>query len=91
MECRDHRAGFLDGEIVAYAAIKAHQMDVGAKAPFVSDSTDLFQEGTIYPGVRLYRAGQLDEAVYRTMLANRGYRTPRQATSGPRSVPATRA
>jgi N-methylhydantoinase B len=62
--------GFLDGEIVAYAAIKAHQMDVGAKAPFVSDSTDLFQEGTIYPGVRLYRAGQLDEAVYRTMLAN---------------------
>jgi N-methylhydantoinase B len=62
--------GFLDGEIVAYAAIKAHQMDVGAKAPFVSDSTDLFQEGTIYPGVKLYRAGQLDEDIHRTMLSN---------------------
>ncbi len=62
--------GFLDGEIVAYAAIKAHQLDVGAKAPFVSDSTDLFQEGTIYPGIRLYRAGVLDDDVYRTMLAN---------------------
>ena len=47
--------GFLDGEIVAYAAIKAHQLDVGAIAPFVSDSTDVFQEGTIYPGVKLYR------------------------------------
>ena len=61
---------FLDGEIVAYAAIKAHQMDVGAKAPFVSDSTDLYQEGTIYPGVKLYRGGHLDEDTYRTMLAN---------------------
>ena len=42
--------GFLDGELVAYAAIKAHQLDVGALAPFVSNSTDLFQEGPIYPG-----------------------------------------
>ena len=49
--------GFLDGELVAYAAIKAHQLDVGALAPFVSNSTDLFQEGTIYPGVKLFKAG----------------------------------
>jgi N-methylhydantoinase B len=62
--------GFLDGEIVAYAAIKAHQMDVGAKAPFVSDSTDLFQEGTIYPGIKLYRGGRLDDDTHRMMLAN---------------------
>jgi len=62
--------GFLDGELVAYAAIKAHQLDVGALAPFVSNSTDLFQEGTIYPGVKLYRGGELDEDLYRTMLAN---------------------
>jgi N-methylhydantoinase B len=62
--------GFLDGELVAYAAIKAHQLDVGALAPFVSDSTDVFQEGTIYPGVKLYRAGKLDDDLYRTMLAN---------------------
>ncbi len=62
--------GFLGGELVAYAAIKAHQLDVGALAPFVSDSTDVFQEGTIYPGVKLYKAGELDEDLYRTMLAN---------------------
>jgi N-methylhydantoinase B len=62
--------GFLDGELVAYAAIKAHQLDVGALAPFVTESTDVFQEGTIYPGVKLYEAGQLDDDLYRTMLAN---------------------
>jgi N-methylhydantoinase B len=62
--------GFLDGEVVAYAAIKAHHLDVGALAPFVSNSTDVFQEGTIYPGVKLFKAGVLDEDVYRTILAN---------------------
>jgi N-methylhydantoinase B len=62
--------GFLDGELVAYAGIKAHQMDVGALAPFVTESTDVFQEGTIYPGVKLYRAGKRDEDLYRMMLAN---------------------
>jgi N-methylhydantoinase B len=62
--------GFLDGELVAYAAIKAHQLDVGALAPFVSNSTDVFQEGTIYPGVKLYKAGELDDDLYRTILAN---------------------
>jgi N-methylhydantoinase B len=62
--------GFLDGQLVAYAAIKAHQLDVGALAPFVSNSTDVFQEGTIYPGVKLYKAGERDDDLYRTMLAN---------------------
>ena len=62
--------GFLDGELVAYAAIKAHHLDVGALAPFVSNSTDVFQEGTIYPGVKLYRAGERDDDLYRTILAN---------------------
>lgn len=62
--------GFLHGEIVAYAGIKAHHLDVAALAPFVSNSTDVFQEGVIYPGVKLYRAGVRDEDLYRTMLAN---------------------
>jgi N-methylhydantoinase B len=61
---------FVDGQLVAYAAIKAHHIDVGAIAPFVSESTDVFQEGTIYPGVKLYRAGERDGDLYRTILAN---------------------
>jgi N-methylhydantoinase B len=62
--------GFVDGELVAYAAIKAHHLDVAAMAPFVTQSTDVFQEGTIYPGVKLYRAGVRDEDIYRLILAN---------------------
>ena len=62
--------GFLDGEIVAYAAIKAHHLDVAALAPFVTQSTDVFQEGTIYPGVKLWKAGVRDEDLYRMFLAN---------------------
>ena len=57
--------GFLDGELVAYAAIKAHHLDVGAMAPFVSNSTDVFQEGTIYPGRQALQGGRRDEDIYR--------------------------
>jgi N-methylhydantoinase B len=62
--------GFLDGEIVSYAAIKAHHLDVGALAPFVTQSTDVFQEGTIYPGVKLWRAGVRDDDLYRLFVSN---------------------
>jgi len=61
---------FLDDALVGYAVNKAHNLDVGAKAMFVTDSTDIWQEGTIYPGVRLYKGGELDEDLWRTMLAN---------------------
>ena len=62
--------GFLDGEIVVYAAIKAHHLDVAALAPFVTQSTDVFQEGTVYPGVKMWKAGARDEDLYRMFLAN---------------------
>lgn len=61
---------FLEGELVGYAVNKAHHLDLGAKSMFVTDSTDIWQEGTIYPSVRLYHGGKLNEDLYRTMLAN---------------------
>lgn len=61
---------FLDGELVGYVVNKAHNLDLGAKSMFTTDSTDIWQEGTIYPSVRLYKAGELDEDLWRTMLAN---------------------
>jgi N-methylhydantoinase B len=61
---------FSGDELVAYAAIKAHQLDVAAIAPFVSDTTDVFQEGVIYPGIKLYAGGERVEDVHRTILAN---------------------
>lgn len=62
--------GFLDGEIVCYGAIKAHHMDIGAMAPFVTESTDVFQEGTIWPGVKMWRGGKRDDDLYRMFLSN---------------------
>ena len=61
---------FLDDELVGYVVNKAHNLDLGAKAMFTTDSTDIWQEGAIYPSVRLYKAGELDEDLWRTMLAN---------------------
>src|SRR5207245_6377111 len=61
---------FLDEELVGYATIKAHQMDIGAKAVYCTDTTDIFQEGMILPSVRLYRGGELQDDLWRTVLAN---------------------
>ncbi|MFT4182815.1 MAG: hydantoinase B/oxoprolinase family protein, partial [Rhizobium sp.] len=62
---------FLDGkELIGYAANKAHWLDIGGKDPYSTDTVDVFQEGTIYPGVRLYRGGELNEDVYRIIIAN---------------------
>lgn len=61
---------FVDEELVGYSAIKAHWLDIGAKDPYCTDTIDLFQEGTIFPGVKLFDRGELVDAVYRMVLAN---------------------
>lgn len=61
---------FHDGELVGYAAIKGHWLDIAAKEPYCTDTVDIFQEGTVYPGLKLYRKGELNEDVYRIILAN---------------------
>jgi N-methylhydantoinase B len=62
---------FMDnGGLVGYASIKAHWMDLGAKAPYCTDTTDVFQEGTIFPGVKLCSQNELVSDIYRTILAN---------------------
>jgi N-methylhydantoinase B len=61
---------FIDDELIGYSAITAHWLDVGGKDPYSTDTLDVFQEGTLFPGVKLYRAGQRDDDLYRTLLAN---------------------
>ncbi len=58
------------GELVGYTAVKGHWLDIGGKDPYSTDTVDVFQEGTIYPGVKLYRRGELVADLYRTVLAN---------------------
>jgi N-methylhydantoinase B len=59
-----------DGELVGYAAIKAHWLDIGGKDPYSTDTVDVFQEGTIFPGVKLFSRGRLVGDIYRMAVAN---------------------
>src|SRR3954447_14662952 len=59
-----------EGELVGYSAIKAHWLDIGGKDPYSTDTVDVFQEGTIFPGVKLYSRGRLVSDIYRMILAN---------------------
>jgi N-methylhydantoinase B len=61
---------FYEGEIIGYTAIKAHWLDIGGKEPYSTDTVDVFQEGTIFPGVKLFRAGRQSDEIYRMLMAN---------------------
>ena len=62
---------FLPGAtLIGYTAIKAHLLDIGGKDPYCTDTVDVFQEGTVYPGIKLYARGELVADMYRTFLAN---------------------
>ena len=65
-----------DGRVLAVLATIAHHADVGGKAPggMPGDSTDIHQEGVIIPPVKLFRAGEPDEQIWRILLSNT--RTP---------------
>ena len=62
---------YLDGEtLIGYTAIKAHWLDIGALAPYCTDTKDVFQEGVVFPGVKLFAGGELVKDLYRMILAN---------------------
>lgn len=67
---------FVDGEVAAFAANRAHHADIGgARAGSVAaDSTEIYQEGLRIPPVRLYESGEPNEDVMTLVLAN--VRTP---------------
>jgi N-methylhydantoinase B len=66
----------LDGEIVGYAAVRAHHADVGGMSPgsMPQGATELVQEGLILPPVLLSRGGVMREDMLAIILAN--VRTP---------------
>jgi N-methylhydantoinase B len=59
-----------DGELIGYAAIKAHWLDIGGKDPYSTDTVDVFQEGTIFPGVKLVSRGRVVSDIFRMATAN---------------------
>ncbi len=55
---------FLNEELIGYTASRAHWLDLGAKDEgYVLDSTDMHQEGVIFPGTKVYKGGEPDEEI----------------------------
>ena len=61
---------FIEEKLIGYTAIKAHWLDTGGKEPYSTDTVDVFQEGTIYPGLKLYNKGVIVEDIYKLIVAN---------------------
>jgi N-methylhydantoinase B len=63
---------YCDGELVAFAASKAHWTEVGGKDPgsWTTDATEVFQEGLQFPCVKLYEAGRPVQSLIDLIEAN---------------------
>ena len=62
---------FVGGDLLGFSGAKAHWLDVGAKdAGYVSDSTNIFQEGIRIPPTPIVRRGVIDKHLMRLLTAN---------------------
>lgn len=61
---------FVDGVLFGYAAAKAHWMDIGAKDIYSVDTTDMWQEGLQFYGVKIVKKGSLDRELVEVVRAN---------------------
>lgn len=62
----------VDGELIAFAANRAHYPDVGGIAPgsFAGEAEEILHEGVRIPPMKLYKKDQLDEQLLRLWSAN---------------------
>jgi N-methylhydantoinase B len=60
-----------DGVLVGFVCVRAHWMDLGAKDPgYVLDSTDVHQEGILFPGTKVIERGELNAQVVELIRFN---------------------
>ena len=56
---------FYRGELVGYSANTAHHLDIGAATPgLIIDIPDVYAEGMLFAGTKLYEAGRRNEAMW---------------------------
>ncbi len=66
---------FFEGEIVGYSANTGHHVDIGAATPgLIIDIPDVFAEGMLFKGTKLYEKGKRNESIWDYFLGNT--RTP---------------
>jgi N-methylhydantoinase B len=63
---------FVDGRLVAWAATKGHQADIGGAQAggYNPRATEVWQEALRIPPLRIIRAGQIQRDVWRLLFAN---------------------
>lgn len=63
---------FVDGTLVGYTGSIAHHIDVGGRLPGTesTENTELFQEGLLFPAVKLVAGGRRNEPLYELIAAN---------------------
>ncbi|PVA08918.1 methylhydantoinase [Pelagivirga sediminicola] len=62
---------FHKGELVGYSANTAHHIDIGAATPgLIIDVPDVYAEGMLFAGTKLYRKGKRNETMWRFIRNN---------------------
>ena len=62
---------FHEGELLGFAAVTAHVLDVGGSFPGINaDAFDVYAESKIYNGLRWYRRGKLNEDLDKMIFDN---------------------
>ena len=63
---------FFDGELIAFVANIAHQLDMGGAVPggVAGGLTEIYQEGLRLPFVKLYRRGEEDPQIFEIISRN---------------------
>lgn len=62
---------FLKGRLVGFAANTAHHVDIGAATPgLIIDVPDVFAEGMLFAGTKLYRKGEPNRAMWNFIRRN---------------------
>ena len=62
---------FFEDELVGFSANTAHHVDIGAATPgLIIDVPDMFAEGMLLNGLKLYEAGQRNEVLWRFIRDN---------------------
>jgi N-methylhydantoinase B len=62
---------FHDGELLGFAAVTAHVLDVGGSFPGINaDAFDVYAEAKLYDSLRWYRRGELNEDLDRMIFDN---------------------
>ena len=74
---------FHEGTLVGFSANTAHHVDIGAATPgLIIDIPDVFAEGMLFAGTKLYERGKRNEAVWELYRSQQPRRAPVAGRSG---------